>query len=71
MDFISFLSCLILLFLLHRVHLSDDGCCSASVCWSDVHVVDIEKVEVELSNHMLHLLVLVPLVFCYSSCVVL
>jgi hypothetical protein len=68
MAFISFLSCLVLLFLLHRARLSDAGWCSTSVCWSDVHVVDIEKVEVELSSHSFHFFILVPLVLCYSSC---
>jgi hypothetical protein len=68
MAFISFLSCLILLSLLYCARLSDASWCSASVCWSDVHVVDIAKVEVELSYHSFHFFILDPLVLCYSSC---
>jgi hypothetical protein len=68
MAFISFLSSFVLLSLLHRVHLSDASWCSALVCWSYFHVVDIAKVEVEFFGHSLHFFILAPLILCYSSC---
>jgi hypothetical protein len=68
MDFLSFLPCHVLLFLFHRAHLSNAAWCATSICWSDVHVVDIAKVELELSCQSFQFFSLVPLVLFYSSC---